>query len=340
MLRSRAEYLVNRLIENQLTSSELDELLRSMGNERALDDFSDVLEAYFNSLVEESETTDLPRQEPPATDSVPSGSQRPALFGISRGSYTRMAALLALALGFLGILYLIPYRAQQQKLSDSGKQTPLAAHHEEVVPRGSRKSLRLADGTYVKLNAESKMTFPVAFDNKNRPVSLQGEAYFDVAKDKNRPFSISLDELKVCVLGTSFNIKSYDADEEVAVSVRSGRVSVSINSTSLPAVILTRNEKLIFNKRTEKYRIVRQDVTPDYAWADGVLLFDHTPFSTVVQTLERCYDVEIQVKDKSLLETSLTGRHINENLVSALESICFAISAKYEIKGRIVVIRK
>lgn len=340
MLRSRAEYLVNRLIENQLTPSELDELLRSMGNERALDDFSDVLEAYFTSLVEESEAADVFRTEIPAPDTVPSGAQAKGRFGVSWGNYTKMAALVALAIGFLGILYLIPYRARQQAVRNTGKQTPLVAHREEVVPRGSRKSLRLADGTYVKLNAESKMTFPAAFDKKSRPVSLQGEAYFDVARDKQRPFSITLDELKVSVLGTSFNVKSYDADEDVAVSVRSGRVSVSINSTSLPAVVLTRNEKLIFNKRTEKYRIVRQDVLPDYAWVDGVLLFDHTPFSTVVQTLERCYDVEIQVKDKSLLETSLTGRHLNENLVSALESICFAISAKYEIKGRIVVIRK
>lgn len=341
MQRSRAEYLIDRLISNQLSKAELEELLAEIGKGDAQADCSDVLEHYFDYLVEQEELDN--HQETPIEqkfDFSQTGEKtRPTFLRNLYTHYGQMAAVITLVAGITALLYLAPW-SQSRRSASSPQVAQLTPQQEVLVPRGKRQSLRLVDGSYVRLNSDSKMSFPAVFDRAGRAVSLKGEAYFDVAKDKKRPFAISVDELKVVVLGTSFNVKAYEDEEEITVTVRSGRVSVALNANGFAPVLLTRNEKLVFNKRTEKYKLTNVNAALDCSWVDGFLQFNHTPLRTVEHTLERWYDVDIIIKDKSLYETSFTGKHLNDSLISALESICFAIDAKYEIKGRTITIHK
>lgn len=343
MQRSRAEYLINRLINNQLSREELDELLAEMGNGDALADYSNILERYFENLIDHAELDD-PQETPIDHEfdfSQTSDKVKPLFIKRLYTTYGRMAAVLALVVGIGATVYLSTWRQLRSATIDSpiAHQTGIRLR-ETVVSKGKRQSLRLTDGTYVRLNADSKMSYPVAFDGKGRHVCLEGEAYFDVAKDKKRPFSITVEDLKVVVLGTSFNVKAYNDEDEISVTVRSGRVKVALTDNTGSSVILTQNEKITFNRKTEKFQLTTIDPTVDCSWTDGFLQFNRTPLRTVEHTLERWYDVDIIIKDKALYETSFTGKHLNDSLTSALESICFAIDARYEIKGRTVTIFK
>ncbi|MGA0555225.1 FecR family protein [Larkinella sp. VNQ87] len=345
MQRSRAEYLINRLINNTLSENELDELLAGLGQEEVLNQYSPILEQYFNDLIEQENpdfTAEATHTAHPENLSKHNRFLLP--FRAPWGSYGRLAASFVLLLGVgIGSYYFINKHQNQVshpvgQMSHRPVLSP-ASTSEEVVPRGKRRNVKLSDGSLVKLNSDSKIRFPKTFDPDVRTVLLEGEAFFDVQRDEARPFSISVGDVKIDVLGTSFNVKDYQDEEEVEITVRSGRVGVSLNSTERDPIILQKDQKLIFNKSTKNFRVIGVNAVQESSWVDGSLMFNNTPFRSVEHTLEKWYNVDIIVADSALYSTSLTGKHLNENLDSMLESITYAIDARYEIKGRTIIIR-
>ncbi|WP_421826022.1 FecR family protein [Larkinella sp.] len=345
MVRSRAEYLINKLISNTLTGKELDELLEGLGKDETLQEYSPILENYFNELVEEERSPS--NSEPtikPDDETALTRSKRPSLpIRTFYTDYRGIAAFVTLLFS-LGTLYYffatgnstLPIALNQPKTATFAPNTPTK---EETVPRGKRKSLRLSDGSVVKLNSDTKIRFPNAFGQAVRTVALQGEAFFDVERDESKPFVISVGNLRIKVLGTSFNVKNYDDENEVEITVRSGRVSVNLNAQSSTPIILIKDQKLIYSKSTESFRITDVNAVQESSWVNGSLQFNNTPMISVERTLEKWYDVDIIIENKTLYQTSFTGVHLNESLDSMLESITYAIDAQYEINGKTVIIR-
>ncbi|MFC5408831.1 FecR family protein [Larkinella bovis] len=346
MVRSRAEYLINKLISNTLSETELEELLEGMEKDEMLQQYSSVLEQYFNTLIEQHDQ-DTPQPE----WRINSGDRMAPAVPTRRiqffyANYRGLAAFLALLFG-LGTAYYFLNKNQPDRLTTAD----LAGYHpasgsvpvfanQEMVPRGKRKNVRLSDGSTVKLNSDSKISFPKNFGKTGRVVSLNGEAFFDVQRDESRPFVISVNSVKIKVLGTSFNVKDYNDEQELEITVRSGRVSVSLLSGQSAPVVLTKDQKLIFNKTTETFTIIGVNAESESSWITGALQFNNTPLNQVEHTLEKWYDVDIIVEDPTLYQASLTGKHLNENLDSMLESITYALDAQYEIKGRTIILRK
>jgi transmembrane sensor len=345
MVRSRAEYLINKLISNTLTGKELDELLEGLGKDEILQEYSPILENYFNELVEEERSPSSSEQTIKPDDEVAFSRPKTTHLPVQTlyTDYGGIAAFITLLFS-LGTLYYF-FTTSDSPLSTAlnqpkhGTFAPNIPTKEETVPRGKRKSLRLSDGSMVKLNSDTKIRFPNAFGQAVRTVSLHGEAFFDVERDESKPFVISVGDLQIKVLGTSFNVKNYDDENEMEITVRSGRVSVNLNAGSSTPIILIKDQKLIYSKSTESFRITDVNAIQESSWVNGSLQFNNTPLIAVERTLEKWYDVDIIIENKLLYQTSFTGVHLNESLDSMLESITYAIDAQYEINGKTVIIR-
>lgn len=199
---------------------------------------------------------------------------------------------------------------------------------EKSNPYGQKSIIQLGDGTIVKLNAGSSIRYPEKFSQQERKVYLKGEAFFEVTKDPDRPFLVMTDEIQTKVLGTSFNISAYEHDQEITVSVATGKVSVSHSGDA--QVYLEPSEQARFVKSDKQLSKAKTDLNNTLAWKDNVLLFEASSFAEVEQKLEMWYGVEVDLKNLQESKCLITGRYKNENLVNVLEAISLSTGIRYE----------
>ena len=186
---------------------------------------------------------------------------------------------------------------------------------------GQKLNLVLADGTQVYLNSGSTIKFPQRFSGNSREVELQGEAFFDVAKNPNKPFIIKSDEVETTVLGTSFNINTYSDSRQVAVTVATGKVKVASQASK---VLLLPNEQGVFDKASKSISKEKIDIAAFLNWKDGIIHFEDASLSEVLQTLERWYGVTFVVDNENIGDCHITATYDNERLDAILESIAYA----------------
>jgi ferric-dicitrate binding protein FerR (iron transport regulator) len=191
----------------------------------------------------------------------------------------------------------------------------------------------------VHLNAVSSISYPKEFDNNNRDVKISGEVYFDIARDESRPFTIKVKDYEVEVLGTSFNIKAYEDDEEFTVTVESGVVSVMLNSEEIKPVVLTKNQKLVFSTTTEELKVLNVNADDELYWRKGILYFDSTPMAEVEKMIERWYGIELIIEDEEIYDLAINGTHQNKSLKSVMESIRILTRTNYLIKDNSIIIK-
>jgi hypothetical protein len=184
-----------------------------------------------------------------------------------------------------------------------------ALYNTVVVPRGGQYKLILADGTEVWLNAASSLHFPVAFTGNERVVELDGEGYFEVAKDAARPFTVRTKRADVKVLGTHFNVCAYDG-EDWKTTLLEGKVSARRNTAE---ATLTPGNQAILAVNGETFRIVpNADLDEAIAWKEGFFQFNDASVASIMQQVSRWYDVDIEYKDTAT-RAQFNGR-INRNI--------------------------
>lgn len=191
-----------------------------------------------------------------------------------------------------------------------------------IVPRGGSYQLCLSDGTKVWLNAESSLTYPSVFEKKGkREVELIGEAYFEVAKDTNRPFIVQSKGQSVTVLGTRFNLSAYPGAHSQTTLVE-GKVCVK-NMHRQQELLLLPNQQAVLTKENN---LLKKEVDAEtyMSWINGIYEFNHVSLSDITSQLSRWYNVEIQFSDKSLRKKHFTG----------------AISRKYELGFALEIIQE
>jgi len=209
--------------------------------------------------------------------------------------------------------------------------------------RGRKSTIHLKDGSIVYLNSESKITYPTNFPDSVRVVQLNGEAFFDIAKNESKPFIVISGPLQVKVLGTSFNIKAFKDEDEIKVSIASGQVELSydnsegniakhIELSSNQAVVYNLNEK-VFNKITSFHPI------KEFGWKDGIIYFNKAGLITVINKLERWYDVHIEIKNDPSFIWSYTGKFQNATLENVLNSIGHTERFNFRIEQDKVIIK-
>ncbi len=214
---------------------------------------------------------------------------------------------------------------------DTGK---LEAVNQVFIPRGGEYSLELSDGTIVWLNAESRLRYPVRFKENYREVEITGEAFFEVAKDLDRPFVVDVDGMKISVLGTSFNVRAYPDDVRQATLVK-GRIEVSYKNQR---VEIAPGEQIELNKGC--LEVCEVDTQVCMGWKNGLFVFEEQTLERVFSELERWYDVHVFFESegvKPLKFTSNIPRYTDIDRVLGI--IELAACVKCEIKGHTIIVR-
>ncbi|MGK7396229.1 MAG: FecR family protein [Candidatus Cyclobacteriaceae bacterium M3_2C_046] len=196
------------------------------------------------------------------------------------------------------------------------------------VPAGQKSTLKLPDGTIVRLNSEAVFSFKNPFDQDQRSVQLEGEAFFEVAPDHDKPFVIQTGEVKTTVLGTSFNVFYNESTTEVSVAVVEGKVQVKIPNGQ--AHVLLPTEMAVYNQSTSIIDRSTFNLKKVTAWRDGILFFDNEPLHLVFQRLEKWYGVDIDVATGRMPIGKYSGEFKNESLEVVLEGIAFTSDFEYD----------
>ena len=202
-----------------------------------------------------------------------------------------------------------------------------------VIPRGGEFNLTLSDGTRVWLNAETELRYPVQFNGKERVVYLKGEAYFEVSKNKEKPFLVQVDDMSVKVYGTAFNVNTYNKIETVLVTG-----SLSMNQGG-KEVLLKPNQKGVFDQVSGKITVEDVDVLAYVSWKNGDFIFRNESLNSIMDKLSRWYGLEVLYQDAGLQEVRLSGnlkryKDVRELFVS-FEKIS---DARFKVQGNKVIV--
>jgi len=246
------------------------------------------------------------------------------------------------------------------KISGKMDQMENLANNEISVSYGSKSKVTLPDGSIVMLNSGSILRYPTRFDGNTRQVYVEGEAYFDVMKDKQHPFYVSTNSITIKVLGTKFNVKSYSDEKTVETTLVSGSVEIYSNRKEINdenrLAVLKPNQQATFEVEKSKLSVsdlgnktdsiktiqinARVDVNPVIAWKDNRLVFRDENFADLTHKLERWYNVEIEIKDESLKTTLFSGVFEKESIEQSLTALKLATPFNYKIKQNHVTITR
>lgn len=205
-----------------------------------------------------------------------------------------------------------------------------------VTLRGDKKEIYLPDGSKLVLNADSELTYPKAFNDSIREVTLVGEAFFDIKRNVNKPFIVNTNSIKIRVLGTSFNVKSYSKDKKVETTLVTGKVEV-LKDKETP-IILAPSQKAVFYKKENKLEIEEVQSLNVVAWKEGKLIFDKTPLQEVVKDLERKYNTKIIINSKNLLNYEYTGTFDNLSFEEVLKLLTISSPIEYSFKNEKIIL--
>ncbi|MGM0507313.1 MAG: FecR family protein, partial [Bacteroidota bacterium] len=214
---------------------------------------------------------------------------------------------------------------------------------EKRADRGEKVRFNLPDGTQVHLNSDSRLRFESSFGDSVREVHLEGEGYFVVARDEEKPFLVYANEVRTRVLGTSFNIRAYREQERASVAVTHGRVSVvekhdNAEPEDVDPMILEAGQWADYSVSDDRMIRGEGDLSEWVAWNEGVLLYYDKKLADVAEELERWYGVTIQFEEPSLGDCVVRGEHRNEVLENVLNAIGYAFDIDYRIEGRHVTL--
>lgn len=214
-------------------------------------------------------------------------------------------------------------------------QTDSLNYNEIIIPRGGEYTLSLADGTKVWLNSQTRLRFPVAFGKDRRDVYLEGEAYFDVAKDSLRPFHVNLSKVDIEVLGTSFNVRGYADESDIETVLEEGRVQVKY---STGVVVLKPGDKAVYNS-DGRMEVKPVDTELYTAWHLGRYVFDKEPLENILRLFARWYDIEVFYMNESAKSVLISGdvRRYDE-INTLLDAIEIAGGVHCRLTGKTLVV--
>ncbi|MBS7256298.1 FecR family protein [Flavobacterium branchiicola] len=199
------------------------------------------------------------------------------------------------------------------------------------VKLGEHAEIKLSDGTQIWLNAGSILKYPKEFKGDTREVFLSGEAFFDVAKDKKHPFIIHTNKMDTKVLGTSFNVQAYPDQRTQEVSVLTGRVNVKSTVTE-ENVYVTPGQKVVFKSQSNKLQAFKDvPVNSISLWRKNIMVFEETPLPEVVATINRNYNVAIEIKNKNLNELKISAYFKELTADQTIGLVCNIINANYKM---------
>ncbi|GAB1473578.1 hypothetical protein MASR2M69_10190 [Bacteroidota bacterium] len=353
--------LFKKLLNNNISDSELNELQHWRNLSELNQNIYDEILGDFE--IQEAIITDKWNDPDKEWNKFkPLIKPAPSKLVISRKSLYSYAAVAAIFILFIGV-----QGSNLFKELISGSKIPADSYTYVYSPRGQRTQVILPDNTKVWLNSETSIKYSADFNQSGREVTVQGEAYFDVTKNPQKPFFVNTSELRLKVYGTSFNVKAYPEEETIETILVEGKLSVqSINGLDKELgnkeLFLKPNEKLTYTKtliasngsgselpgsdksvkpaRSQVLKNVSQKsisiknkiAESEVLWKEGKLIFNDESFETLSVKLERWYDVKIHFTNEKIKKYRFTGSFERETINQAMEALKISSVQSYEYK--------
>ncbi|NHE56570.1 FecR family protein [Cyclobacterium plantarum] len=251
----------------------------------------------------------------------PSSAQNSFQFGY----FWRIASILliALGLGFIGSRYMLP-----EPTVEMPQPVKMVVFNN---PPGVKSSISLADGTRVMLNAGSSLSYEENRFKEVRDVFLQGEAFFEVAHDPDRPFTVNAGGVNTTALGTSFNIMAYK-DEKQLISLVTGKVSIALPNLKNEEILLAPKEAISISPDRKVVSRTKFDEDAILAWTRKTILFDDTNLAEAIRALENWYGVRFHFQNQPNPGMHLSGKFHNETLENVLEGLSYTAGLDFRIE--------
>lgn len=227
--------------------------------------------------------------------------------------------------------------------TDSGRleYTAGAAHTEAAAvfntistPRGGQYAVVLADGSKVWLNAASSLRFPTSFTGRTREVTLTGEGYFEIAPDKEKPFSVRVGSARIEVLGTHFNVMAYDAGNDIETTLLEGAVKMRYADK---AAILKPGQQAVLNTGKGTIRVEAGNIDGAIAWKNGLFQFDNSNLETIMKQIARWYDVEVVYEDETP-SRRFTGKMSRNVSLQHVLKVLELSKVNFKLDGRKIIV--
>ena len=271
---------------------------------------------------------------PVASKIIPAGEKK-ATLTLADGTEVHVEEITARVLQEKGMN--IEYRNGEIVYHKSEEETTEVVYNKLEVPRGGECMIKLDDGTKVWVNAETKLKYPVTFVGDRREVVLEGEAFFDVAKNE-KPFIVKTSFGDVRVLGTAFGISAYASEPESYTTLVRGKVSVEREGMK-PVVILPGEQVVTFKDG----KMIKQEVDVEefVGWKDGIYVFKEKSLGEIMKTLERWYNISVDFQDKSLVDLPFTGNLKRYDDINVFfDALTRTGDMKYRVEGNQVILFK
>jgi ferric-dicitrate binding protein FerR (iron transport regulator) len=200
------------------------------------------------------------------------------------------------------------------------------------TPNGCQYQLTLPDGSRVWLNAASTIRYPTAFPADNRTVEVTGEAYFDIAKDEHKPFTVAVKGMQVQVLGTEFNVMAYADEETVKTTLVQGLVKINAHTLLHPG------EQVVWHHSSGQLQVNTPDLEETLGWKNGEFYFRETNIRSIMREIARWYDVEVKYEgDLSAVQLSgIVAR--TAQIPQLLKALELTKIVRFKIQGRTITV--
>lgn len=316
--------LFDKFLQKQATSQEVRQLIGWLKNEATFGTWADAEWEAASSEINPELRRQLFRQIQAKIQPQPQTAPAPRRrfpVGLMRAAAT---LLLMLATGLSIYLYTVRQLTMPDMIV--------------AVEKGQKATVTLPDGSKVWVNSDSRLTYGSRFNAKERILQLEGEAYFEVTPDKDRPFIVETNHLSVEALGTSFDVKSYEEEDHISTVLMTGKVKVE---SQKDCMLLEPNEKITFNKTTGSMRKSTLEDAVGYAdWKFNLLSFQAETFEQIVHTLQRYYNTRIVFESESLKKYRFTGSIGNTSLESVLQILSLTSPLTYEVRDSVILLRE
>ena len=325
MMPSQFQQLLEKYSRGECTPAE----------EKLIDDWYQNIGEKENTFFPEQEKEVMERRMWSAINPQPSVNIRRPLWSVARAAMISLPIFAAIGLYFnrQAVSGLVTPSETEKRISQDLREI---YRNEGTSP----VKISLADGSTVSLQPASEIIVSKDFGGTTRELQLKGEGFFSVVRDTDRPFLVFTNEVVTRVLGTSFNVRAYDNDGEITVAVKTGKVSVYANKSSVSRqvvqpreVILTPNQQMVYNRQREV--ISKQLVeTPEIVLPNSNLFrmqFENADVAEILDVLQQNYGVEIRFDREVLSNCRLTTSMSDEGLYERISVICKAIGASYVV---------
>lgn len=196
---------------------------------------------------------------------------------------------------------------------------------------GQNSKIVLPDSSVVWINSGTTLSYNSNFAISKRDIRLSGQAYFEVSRNENMPLTVSCEELKIRVLGTSFDVSAYSDEDQINVILESGKVELLRENEKSFGYTMKPGEKVEFNTERKEMLVSTIDLAKFTSWRNGVLIFRNDPMDMVFKKLERWYNIQIEVKDPKVNQLVFNATIVNESIDEIFELIRFSCGVNYKV---------